>query len=76
MTKPLLGGLNLVKMATHSSILAWKISWIQEPGGLQSIALPSILTVGKPEQSVEGGLMGLQPKNCSDSKAKIVSSKF
>jgi len=22
-------------MATHSSILAWKISWTDEPGGLQ-----------------------------------------
>ena len=27
------------KMATHSSILAWKIPWIKEPGGLQSIGL-------------------------------------
>ena len=28
----------LVKeMATHSSILAWKISWTVEPGGLQSM---------------------------------------
>ena len=25
------------EMATHSSILAWKISWTEEPGGLQSI---------------------------------------
>ena len=24
-------------MATHSSLLAWEISWIEEPGGLQSI---------------------------------------
>ena len=24
-------------MATHSSILAWRIPWTQEPGGLQSI---------------------------------------
>ena len=24
------------EMATHSSILAWKIPWMQEPGGLQS----------------------------------------
>ena len=23
-------------MATHSSILAWEIPWIEEPGGLQS----------------------------------------
>ena len=26
-------------MATHSSILAWKIPWTLEPGGLQSIRL-------------------------------------
>ena len=25
------------EMATHSSILAWKIPWIEEPGGLQSM---------------------------------------
>ena len=25
------------EMATHSSILVWKISWIEEPGGLQSM---------------------------------------
>ena len=24
-------------MATHSSILAWRIPWAQEPGGLQSL---------------------------------------
>ena len=24
-------------MATHSSILAWRIPWTEEPGGLQSI---------------------------------------
>ena len=29
------------KMATHSSILAWKIPWAEEPGGLQSMGLQS-----------------------------------
>ena len=24
-------------MATHSSVLAWKIPWTEEPGGLQSM---------------------------------------
>jgi len=24
-------------MATHSNILAWRIPWTEEPGGLQSI---------------------------------------
>ena len=27
------------EMATHSSILAWKIPWTEEPGRLQSIGL-------------------------------------
>ena len=26
-----------LEMATHSSILAWRISWTEEPGGLQSM---------------------------------------
>ena len=25
------------KMATHSSTLAWKLPWMEEPGGLQSM---------------------------------------
>ena len=27
------------EMATHSSILAWRISWTEEPSGLQSMGL-------------------------------------
>ena len=26
-------------MATHSSVLAWRIPWTEEPGGLQSVTL-------------------------------------
>ena len=26
-------------MATHSSILVWRIPWMEEPGGLQSMGL-------------------------------------
>ena len=29
------------EMATHSSILAWKIQWTEEPGRLQFMALLS-----------------------------------
>jgi len=29
-------------MATHSSILAWRIPWTEEHGGLQSIALQRV----------------------------------
>ena len=28
-------------MGTYSSILAWKILWTEEPGGLQSMVLQS-----------------------------------
>ena len=27
-------------MATHSSTLAWRIPWTEEPGGLQSTGVP------------------------------------
>ena len=30
------------EMATHSSILAWKIPWEEEPGGLQSMELQRV----------------------------------
>ena len=31
-------------MATHSSIPAWRIPWIEEPDGLQSMGLQKIQT--------------------------------
>ena len=30
------------EMATHSSILAWKIPWTEAPGGLQSMGLQRV----------------------------------
>ena len=30
------------EMATHSSILAWEISWTEEPGGLQLTGLQTV----------------------------------
>ena len=30
------------EMATHSSTLAWKIPWTEEPGGLQSVGLQRV----------------------------------
>ena len=30
------------EMATHSSTLAWRIPWMEEPGGLQSMGLPRV----------------------------------
>ena len=30
------------EIATHSSILAWRISWTEEPGGLKSVGLQRV----------------------------------
>ena len=30
------------EMSTHSSILAWRIPWTEEPGGLQSMGLQTV----------------------------------
>ena len=32
------------EMATHSSILAWRIPWTEEPSGLQSVESPKSRT--------------------------------
>ena len=29
-------------MATHSSILVWRIPWTEEPGGIQSVGLQRV----------------------------------
>ena len=44
MQVPSLGGGDPLEegMATHSSILAWRIPWTEEPGGLQSIELQRV----------------------------------
>ena len=34
------------EMATHSSILAWRIPWMEEPGGLQSTGSQSLSAEG------------------------------
>ena len=45
MQVPSLGGEDLLEkeMATHSSILAWRIPWTEEPGGLQFIGSQRVL---------------------------------
>jgi len=30
------------EMATHSSTVAWRIPWMEEPGGLQSMGLQRV----------------------------------
>ena len=38
-------------MATHSSILAWRIPWTEESCGLQSIGLQELDTIGATEHT-------------------------
>ena len=44
--KKLFGGFQAVKvekaMATHSSTVAWKVPWVEEPGKLQSMGLQRV----------------------------------
>ena len=35
------------EMANHSNILAWRIPWTEDPGGLQSMALQSQTQLNK-----------------------------
>ena len=43
-------------MATHASVLAWRIPWTEEPGGLQSLGSQSQTVTG-----VEGEPFALLP---------------
>ena len=47
------------EMATHSSILAWRIPWTGEPGGLQSIESQKVRhNLATKQQGVQtGGLV-------------------
>ena len=42
------------EMATHSSILAWKIPWTEEPGRLQSMELQRVRHDGVTKQQQTG----------------------
>ena len=64
-------------MATHSSILAWRIPWTEEPGRPQSIVSPkswtrlkrveeeSIVPGRMPGSQPEGGMLRSAPQNNS-----------
>ena len=47
-------------MATHSTILAWKILWMEEPDRLQSIALQSRTGLSMHTHAVQ--VQGEEPK--------------
>ena len=47
--------------ATHSSILAWRIPWTEEPGGLQSMGTQR---VGHDRVTEHSTAQGLLKSNC------------
>ena len=53
------------EMATHSSILAWRIPWTEEPGGLQSTGLQR----GKHDLATE---RKQRVKTCKSLRATVV----
>ena len=58
------------EMATHSSILAWKIPWTVEPGELQSMGLQELNTTKRPVVRHSDSLISQrQQKDTNGSKA-------
>ena len=49
-------------MATHSSILAWRISWTEEPGGLQSMRSQRVRHNWATKHSREWNSPGVTPQ--------------
>ena len=45
------------EMATHSSILAWKIPWTEEPGGIQLMRLQRLGHDGATKQQTRGTII-------------------
>ena len=62
MQVPSLGGEELLEkeIATHSSILAWKIPWTEEPGELQSMGCKELDTT---EATQHMFILNLQSKS-------------
>ena len=52
-------------MATHSSILAWRNPWIEEPGELQSIRLQRVRTTERISTAVGSAVKNL-PANAGE----------
>ena len=53
------------RMTTHSSILAWRIPWTEEPGGLQSVGSHRMDTTAAAAKSLQSCLTLCDPMDCS-----------
>ena len=60
------------EMAAHSSILAWRIPWTEDPGGLQSMGLFSCSVQTRMSQLLNcGGALATVP-SCKDEYYSLV----
>ena len=59
-------------MATHSTIIAWRIPWTEEPGGLQSMGVTESDTTERLTLShfalLENAVLGASSFCCSEGK--------
>ena len=78
MQVPSLGGDYPLKeeMATHSSILAWRIPWIEQPDGLQSMGSQRVRPDGVTEQQQIGPGGTWHPWSLAESIQSCVISEL
>ena len=57
------------EMATHSSTLAWKIPWTEEPGRLQSMGLQRVKKNQKNEPALLRAFQGDEGSTCQGLEA-------
>ena len=58
-------------MAPHSSILAWRIPWTEEPGGLQSMGSPRIGHSGSDSTGTHTGFSGGAPEVHPQNRGRV-----
>ena len=72
------------KTATHSSVLAWEISWTEEPGGLQStgfckvghnLTSEQVTRNGYEQREIETGRKG-EPQSCVTWRGQCLASTW
>ena len=66
------------EMATHSSILAWRIPWTEEPGGLQSIESQRVRHnwAAKLKHGMFRSIPGFYPADACNTYSAVVTIKM
>ena len=65
-------------LATHSSILAWKIPWTEEPGGLQSVGSQGVrhdwtMKQARTQSSYEASSRALSSRDALEMPSQVIS---